>query len=66
MEFRRADTIVQDYELGAPLDEIQESFPALPLEAIKKLLAFARLLIWVGADGKTESSSRLRRAPGSM
>ena len=36
-----ADTIVQDYELGAPLDEIQESFPSLPLETIKKLLAFA-------------------------
>jgi uncharacterized protein (DUF433 family) len=36
-----ADTIVQDYELGASLDEIQESFPSLPLETIKKLLAFA-------------------------
>jgi uncharacterized protein (DUF433 family) len=36
-----ADTIVQDYELGAPLDEIRESFPSLPLETIKKLLAFA-------------------------
>jgi uncharacterized protein (DUF433 family) len=36
-----ADTIVQDHELGAPVEEIHESFPSLPVEIIRKVLAFA-------------------------
>jgi uncharacterized protein (DUF433 family) len=36
-----ADTIVEDAALGASLDEIHESFPSLPVDTIKKLLAFA-------------------------
>ncbi len=36
-----ADTIVQDYELGAPIEEIRESFPSLPVEMIRTLLSFA-------------------------
>lgn len=36
-----ADTIIEDYELGAPLEEIHESFPSLPIDTIRKLLAFA-------------------------
>jgi len=36
-----ADTIVEDYELGAPVEEIHESFPSLPVETIRGLLAFA-------------------------
>ena len=37
-----ADTIVQDAELGSPLEEIQENYPDLPLSAIQQLIAFAR------------------------
>jgi uncharacterized protein (DUF433 family) len=36
-----ADTIVQDHELGAPVEEIQESFPTLSVETIRAILAFA-------------------------
>jgi uncharacterized protein (DUF433 family) len=39
-----ADTIVEDYELGAPIEEIQESFPSLPLETIRRILEFAHKL----------------------
>jgi len=35
------DTIVQDYELGSPVEEIHENFPSVPVETIRKLLAFA-------------------------
>jgi uncharacterized protein (DUF433 family) len=37
-----ADTIVQDAELGSPLDEIHENYPDLPLETIQRLISFAR------------------------
>jgi uncharacterized protein (DUF433 family) len=37
------DTIVQDYELGSPIEEIHENFPTLPIDAIRKILAFARI-----------------------
>ena len=37
-----ADTIVQDAELGSPLEEIQENYPDLSLTAIQQLIAFAR------------------------
>jgi len=37
-----ADTIVQDAELGSPLEEIQENYPDLSLTAIQHLISFAR------------------------
>ena len=37
-----ADTIVQDSELGSPLEEIQENYPDLSLTAIQQLIVFAR------------------------
>ena len=37
-----ADTIVQDAELGSPLEEIHENYPDLPLTAIQRLVTFAR------------------------
>jgi uncharacterized protein (DUF433 family) len=36
-----ADTIVQDAELGSPLEEIHENYPDLPLETIRRLISFA-------------------------
>jgi uncharacterized protein (DUF433 family) len=36
-----ADQIVEDAELGSPVEEIAENYPSLPIETIKKLLAFA-------------------------
>jgi uncharacterized protein (DUF433 family) len=36
-----ADTIVQDAELGSPVEEIHENYPDLPIADIEKLLAFA-------------------------
>ena len=35
-----ADTIVQDAELGSPLEEIQENYPDLSLAAIQQLISF--------------------------
>ena len=35
------DTIVNDYELGSTVEEIQENFPTLSLEVIEKLIRFA-------------------------
>jgi uncharacterized protein (DUF433 family) len=37
-----ADTIVQDADLGSPLEEIQENYPDLPLTTIQQLISFAR------------------------
>jgi uncharacterized protein (DUF433 family) len=37
-----ADTIVQDAELGSPLEEIQENYPDLSLTVIQQLISFAR------------------------
>ncbi len=37
-----ADTIVQDYELGSPLEEIHENYPDLSMATIQSLIAFAR------------------------
>jgi uncharacterized protein (DUF433 family) len=37
-----ADTIPGDYALGSPISEIQENYPAISLETIEALLAFAR------------------------
>ncbi len=36
-----ADTIVQDAELGSPLEEIQENYPDLSLAVIQQLISFA-------------------------
>ena len=36
-----ADTIVQDAELGSPLDEIRENYPDLSVSGIQRLIAFA-------------------------
>lgn len=36
-----ADTIVQDAELGSPLEEIHENYPDLPLATIERLISFA-------------------------
>jgi uncharacterized protein (DUF433 family) len=36
-----ADTVLEDAELGAPVEEIHESFPSLPIDTIRELLAYA-------------------------
>jgi uncharacterized protein (DUF433 family) len=36
-----ADTIVQDAELGSPLEEIHENYPDLSIAAIQRLISFA-------------------------
>ena len=38
-----ADTIVQDYELGSPIDEIHENFPSVPVSTIRQLIAFVQV-----------------------
>ena len=38
-----ADTIVQDAELGSPLEEIHENYPDLSVTLIQQLISFARL-----------------------
>jgi uncharacterized protein (DUF433 family) len=35
------ETVVTDYELGSPVEEIHENFPSLPLDTIRKVIAFA-------------------------
>ena len=36
-----ADTIVQDAELGSPIEEIQENYPDLSVSDIERLISFA-------------------------
>jgi uncharacterized protein (DUF433 family) len=36
------ETIVGDYDLGSPVEEIQENYPTLSLDTIKGLIEFAR------------------------
>ena len=36
-----ADTIVEDFELGSPVEEIAENYPSLPIDKIRQLIAFA-------------------------
>jgi len=36
-----ADTIVEDYDLGCSVEEIQENYPSLPADRIRALIAFA-------------------------
>lgn len=38
-----ADTIVQDYELGESIEDIQEGFPSLSVAQIKRLIEFAHV-----------------------
>ena len=35
------ETIVQDFDLGSPVEEIHGNFPTVPVDTIRKLLAFA-------------------------
>ena len=35
------DTILADFNLGSPLEEIHENFPSVSVETIQKLLDFA-------------------------
>ena len=36
-----ADTIVEDHDLGSPIEEIRENYPALSIDSIRQLLSFA-------------------------
>ncbi|MGA2580810.1 MAG: DUF433 domain-containing protein [Bryobacteraceae bacterium] len=36
-----ADTIIEDYDLGSTVEEIQENYPSLPIDKIRELIAFA-------------------------
>ncbi len=36
-----ADQIVEEFELGSPIDEIAENYPSLPLEKIHCLISYA-------------------------
>ena len=36
------ETIVQDFDLGAPVEEIHENFPTVPISTIRALIVFAR------------------------
>lgn len=38
-----ADTIVQDYELGSPIEEIHENFPSVSVSTIKQLIEFVQV-----------------------
>ncbi len=40
------DTILTDYELGSPIEEIHDNFLTLPLDAIRKIIAFALFQAW--------------------
>ena len=35
------ETIITDFELGSPVEEIHDNFPTVPVDTIRKLLAFA-------------------------
>ena len=35
------ETILQDYELGSPGEEIHENFSTVPVDTIRKVIAFA-------------------------
>jgi uncharacterized protein (DUF433 family) len=36
-----ADTIIANFEGGSPVEEIHENYPRIPIDAIRKLIAFA-------------------------
>lgn len=35
------DTILTDFEMGSPVDEIHDNFPTVPVATIRRLIAFA-------------------------
>jgi len=35
------DTVLQDFELGSPVEEIHENFPTVAIDTIRKVIAFA-------------------------
>jgi uncharacterized protein (DUF433 family) len=35
------ETIVTDFELGSPVEEIHENFPTVPVATIRQVIAFA-------------------------
>lgn len=35
------DTILTDFELGSPVEEIHDNFPTVPVATIRRLIAFA-------------------------
>jgi uncharacterized protein (DUF433 family) len=35
------DTLVADYEMGSPVEEIHDNFPSVPVDTIRRILAFA-------------------------
>lgn len=37
-----ANTIVEDAELGSPVEELHENYPDLPIQTIQRLLVFAK------------------------
>jgi uncharacterized protein (DUF433 family) len=61
-----ADTIIEDAAMGAPVEEIHESFPSLPVDTIRNLLAFAHSKQLVPLATKTGRSSRRRRMQALM
>jgi uncharacterized protein (DUF433 family) len=36
------DTLVTDFELGSPVEEIHENWPTVPIATIRRLIAFAQ------------------------
>jgi uncharacterized protein (DUF433 family) len=36
------DTIVDNYEAGSPIEEVHENYPHIPLDTIRRVLAFHR------------------------
>ena len=36
------EAVVGDYELGSPIEEIEENYPSLTRETIRNLIAFAK------------------------
>jgi uncharacterized protein (DUF433 family) len=47
------EVIVGDYELGSPIEEIEENYPSLTREAIKNLIAFAKSRENQSREGKS-------------
>jgi uncharacterized protein (DUF433 family) len=35
------ETLVHDFDLGSPVEEIHENFPTVPVDTIRRLVAFA-------------------------
>jgi uncharacterized protein (DUF433 family) len=37
----RAQTIIDNFEAGSPVEEISENYPSVPVESIRKLIDYA-------------------------